>query len=70
MSGSMNGFRAVPGMSQFVSIVMLLLTCGGLFAQNKDQEHRVRNLVWFTAPGQMVPAGRACTTFLSKMAIP
>src|ERR1700685_893983 len=45
MSGSMNGFRAVTGMSQFVSIVMLLLTCGGLFAQNKDQEHRVRNVV-------------------------
>src|ERR1700677_432578 len=45
MSGSMNGFRAVTGMSQFVSIVMLLLTCGGLFAQNKDQEHRVRNIV-------------------------
>ena len=43
MSHSMNGVRVVRGMSQFLCVVLLLLTCGALFAQNQD--HRVRNIV-------------------------
>src|ERR1700743_1352602 len=43
MGNSMNGVRVIRGMSQFLCVVLLLLTCGALFAQN--QEHRVRNIV-------------------------
>src|SRR3984893_17666889 len=43
MSNSMKAMRAVRGMSQFLCIGLLLLTCGVLSAQN--QEHRVRNIV-------------------------
>ena len=35
--------RAVPGISQSLCIVLSLLTCGALSAQ--DQQHRVRNIV-------------------------
>jgi pimeloyl-ACP methyl ester carboxylesterase len=35
--------RVVPGISQSLSIILLLLACGGLSAQN--EEHRVRNIV-------------------------
>jgi len=28
-----------------------------------DQRNRVKNIVWFTAHGPMVPDGEACTTF-------
>jgi len=45
MSNSMNGLRAARGTSQFLCIVILLLTCCGLFAQSKDEEHRIRNIV-------------------------
>jgi hypothetical protein len=48
--------------SQSLCIVLLLLSCGALSAKN--QEHRVRNMFWLTGPGQMVPAGKAFTTFL------
>jgi hypothetical protein len=61
----MKPMRAVRGMSQPVWIVILLLACGALSAQN--QEHRTQN-IWFTVPGQMVLAGKAFTTFLSRMA--
>src|SRR5438445_10458336 len=43
MSNSMKGMRVARGMSQFFFIVLLLLTCGALSAQN--QEHRIRNVV-------------------------
>src|SRR5260370_42661884 len=43
MSNSMKQIRAGRGMSQFLCIVLLLLTSGALSAQNED--HRVRNIV-------------------------
>src|SRR6266852_2362617 len=43
MSNSMKEMRVARGMSQFFFIVLLLLTCGALSAQN--QEHRIRNIV-------------------------
>ena len=45
MSNSANGLRAARGTFQFLCIVILLLACCRLFAQNKDEEHRVRNVV-------------------------
>jgi len=48
MTNSMNGMRALQGMSRSLCIVLLLLTCGALSAQNlsaQNQEHRVRNIV-------------------------
>jgi pimeloyl-ACP methyl ester carboxylesterase len=43
MSNSIKPMRAVRGISQSLCIVLSLLTCGALFAQN--QAHRVRNIV-------------------------
>jgi pimeloyl-ACP methyl ester carboxylesterase len=43
MTNSMTPIRVVRGMSQSLWIVLLLLTCCALSAQN--QEHRVRNIV-------------------------
>src|SRR5580698_2928557 len=43
MSNSMKHLQAVVRISQSLCIVLLLLTCGVLSAQN--QEHRVRNIV-------------------------
>src|SRR6202162_1428622 len=43
MSNSMKAMRVVRGMSQPLCIVLLLLTCGALSAQNG--EHRIRNIV-------------------------
>ena len=43
MSNSMKSGRVVRGILQSVCVVLLLLTCGALSAQN--QEHRVRNIV-------------------------
>src|ERR1700683_2124731 len=43
MSNLMKLIRAVPGISQSLFIVLSLLTCGALSAQN--QQHRVRNIV-------------------------
>src|SRR3984893_7987472 len=43
MSYSMKAMRAVRGMSQFLCIGLLLLTCRPLSAQN--EEHRKRNIV-------------------------
>src|SRR5260370_14798915 len=43
MSNSRKPMRAVRGISQSLCIVLLLLTCGALSAQNED--HRVRNIV-------------------------
>src|SRR5216683_2558518 len=43
MSNSMTQMRVVRGISQSLCIVLLLLTCGALSAQNED--HRVRNIV-------------------------
>jgi pimeloyl-ACP methyl ester carboxylesterase len=43
MSNSINGVRIVQEMSRFLCIV--LLTCGALSAQNKNEEHRIRNIV-------------------------
>jgi pimeloyl-ACP methyl ester carboxylesterase len=43
MSNSMKVLRVARGMSQCFCIVLLLLTCGALSAQN--QEHRIRNIV-------------------------
>jgi hypothetical protein len=43
MRNSVNGMRVAHGMSRCSCIILLLLTCGALFAQNED--HRVRNVV-------------------------
>src|ERR1700731_690628 len=43
MSNSMKAMRVVRGISQSLCIVLLLLACGALSAQN--EEHRVRNIV-------------------------
>src|SRR5712664_421140 len=43
MSNSMKAMRVARGMSQSLCIVLLLLSCGALSAQN--QEHRIRNIV-------------------------
>jgi pimeloyl-ACP methyl ester carboxylesterase len=43
MSNSMKSLQVVVGISQSLCIVLLLLTCGVISAQN--QEHRVRNIV-------------------------
>jgi pimeloyl-ACP methyl ester carboxylesterase len=43
MSNSMKAMRVVRGISQSFGIVLLLVTCGALSAQ--DQVHRVRNIV-------------------------
>ncbi len=45
MSNSMNRLRRARGMAQFLCIVILLSACCGLFAQNKEEEHRIRNIV-------------------------
>jgi pimeloyl-ACP methyl ester carboxylesterase len=43
MSNSMNGAQVVRGVSRFLCIVVLLLTCGALSARTED--NRVRNIV-------------------------
>jgi pimeloyl-ACP methyl ester carboxylesterase len=43
MSNSLKAMRGVRGMSQSICIVLLLLSCCTLSAQN--EEHRVRNIV-------------------------
>src|SRR5258708_2743088 len=43
MSNSMKAMRVARGMSQSLCVVVLLLTCGGLSAQN--EAHRLRNIV-------------------------
>jgi pimeloyl-ACP methyl ester carboxylesterase len=43
MSNSMKAMRVARGMSQFFFVVLLLVTCGVLSAQNK--EDRIRNIV-------------------------
>ena len=43
MSSSINGAQVVRGMSRFLCIVVLLLTCGALSAQSQD--HLVRHIV-------------------------
>jgi pimeloyl-ACP methyl ester carboxylesterase len=43
MSNSITSMRVVRGISQSLCIVLLLLTCRALSAQN--QEHRIRNIV-------------------------
>src|SRR6202051_1320156 len=48
MSNSMNGMRVLPGMSRALCVVLLLLTCAALSAQNlsaQNKEHRIRNIV-------------------------
>ena len=43
MSNSMIGMQVVRGMSRFLCVVLLLLTCGALFAQTEN--HRIQNIV-------------------------
>ena len=43
MSNSVNGIQVAQVMFRFLSIVLLLLACGALSAQNQD--HRVQNIV-------------------------
>src|ERR1700687_865496 len=43
MSNSLKAMRVARGMSEFFFVVLLLLTCRSLSAQ--DREHRVRNIV-------------------------
>src|SRR6201981_3577386 len=43
MSNSMKAMRVVRGIFQSLCIVLLLLTCGVLSAQN--EEHRIRSIV-------------------------
>jgi len=45
MRNSMKSMRVVQAMSQSLCIVLLLLTCGALSAQNNSEDHRVRNVV-------------------------
>jgi len=45
MSNSMSSLRAVRGMSRSLCLLLLLLTCGALSAQNNNEDHRVRNIV-------------------------
>ena len=45
MSNSMKSMRVAKGMSRSFFFISLLLTCGALSAQDKNQEHRVRNIV-------------------------
>jgi hypothetical protein len=60
MNNSLKIRQVVRGMSQFLSIALLLVSCCALAAQ--DEAHRVRILSWFTALGPMVRAGKAFTT--------
>ena len=63
--------RIIPGMAQFVGIVLLLVSCSALSAQNPggaEMRHSktiiaFEILFWFTALGRMLPAGKASTTF-------
>src|SRR5258708_19369929 len=43
MSNLLNGIRVVQGRSGSLFMALLLLSCGGLSAQ--DEDHRVRNIV-------------------------
>jgi pimeloyl-ACP methyl ester carboxylesterase len=45
MSNSRKPMRAVRGISQSLCIVLLLLTCGSLSAQNNNEDHHVGNIV-------------------------
>ena len=45
MSNSMKSMRVAKGMSRSFCFVLLLLTCGALSAQDKNEERRVRNIV-------------------------
>src|SRR6202166_2435424 len=48
MSNSMKAMRVVRGIAESLCIVLLLLACGALSAQNlsaQNHEHRVRNIV-------------------------
>lgn len=62
MSNSMKAMRVVRGISQSLCIVLLLLVCGALSEQKQSIAFGI--LFWFMVLGQMVPAGRAFTTFL------
>ena len=55
MSNSTKAMRVVRGISQSLCIVLLLVTCGVLSAQN--EEHRIRNIVLVHKPSWMVVAG-------------
>ena len=67
MSNSMKTMRAVRGISQSLCIVLLLLTVRRAFSAEPTRI-AFGILFWFTAPGPMVLAGKAFTTFLSRMA--
>ena len=67
MSNPLKAIRAARGNSQTLSIAFLLLTVA--LSPRRPKTVAFGILFWFTAPGPMVPAGRAYTTFLSKMAI-
>jgi len=59
--------RVVRGISLSLCIVLLLLTCRALSAQN--QEHRVRILFWFTVAWADGSGWKGFTTSSSKTAI-
>ncbi len=63
MSDSMKAMRVVRGVCQSLCVVLSVLVCCALSAQNNNETIAFEILFWFTVPGRMVPAGKACTTF-------
>jgi pimeloyl-ACP methyl ester carboxylesterase len=45
MSNSMKSMRAAKGVSRSFCFILLLLNCGVLSARDKNEDHRVRNIV-------------------------
>jgi pimeloyl-ACP methyl ester carboxylesterase len=68
MNNSMTPGRLARGTAQSLCIALLLLTGCALSAQNNSEQRRVRNIVLVHGAGQMVPDGKAFTTFLSRTA--
>jgi hypothetical protein len=62
MSNPIKSMRVARGTSQSFCVILLLLACGTLSAQN--QEHRVRNIVLVHGAWADGSARRAFTTFL------
>jgi len=60
----MEHMRVVRRIAQSLCIILLLFTARALSAQKDEQ--RIRILFWFTAPGQMVLAGKAFNDILVK----
>jgi hypothetical protein len=66
MSNSTKAMRVARRLSQSLCIVLLLLPVGRSPRRTKSIAFGM--LFWFMAPGPMVLAGKAFTTFSSRMA--